>query len=293
MTVDAYSRSGYGRGGLPVLYLSGGPAHAEMYRLGAHVTSWRAGGRDMLWMSPTSAFASGRPIRGGIPVCFPWFGHRTGGEPGPQHGFARTTNWYLKRLAHDRPAAVLGLRDSPATRLLWPHRFALTLTVEADAALELTLAVTNTDRHPFRYEAAFHSYFAVEDVHDASVVGLQGWGYTRGSDPTRLTDDAPVRDLAGISRRYRLGEGASIGLEQRESSLRIETSGTGSAVLWNPGPDRASELDGFEPSHWMRTVCIETGNLDDGAITLSPGQTHRMRIRLRHVDKYDAERQNR
>jgi glucose-6-phosphate 1-epimerase len=148
-------------------------SRATIHRYGAHVTSWiDATGRERLYLSRRAHFGGGKSIRGGIPIVFPQLAD-TG--PLPNHGFLRTREWDLASL--EASTATLVTTDDAATRALWPHRFQAKLHVALNEALAVELSVTNTDRWPFTFTAAFHTYFAVDDIRFANVVGLSGSAY--------------------------------------------------------------------------------------------------------------------
>ena len=165
-----------GVGGLPIVRVTGRAGSAEVYLHGAHVASWvPAGGAPVLWMSAASRFTPGTAIRGGIPICFPWFGPNAADATAPAHGFARVTEWQLSGAAEvgDDVVLTFHLTDSPATRAsAWPHPFEARYTVTVGATLRLELTVTNRDTVPVTVEEALHSYFAIDDIHRTTVAGL-------------------------------------------------------------------------------------------------------------------------
>ena len=276
-----------GRGGLPVLRVSALAATAEIYLHGAHVTSWvPMGQQPVVWLSAASRFDADSAIRGGVPICFPWFGARAGHPEGPQHGFARLSHWELvdTRDQGDEVVVQLRLTDSEATRASdWPYMFAATFTVVVGAQLSMTLEVMNRDTTEFTFEEALHTYLAVGDVRATEVSGLEGTPYVdrpTGPDPvpgepgtvrfTDLTDRiylataarTTVRDVAG---------GRSIG---------ISKDGSDSTVVWNPWVDNARAMADFGDDEWTGMICVETCNVRDDSVLLEPDQSHSMTARL-------------
>ena len=174
--VDGRIRFSGGENGLPKVRLQCGASIAEVYLHGAHVTRWGFDGYDALWLSPDSSFEAAKPIRGGIPVCWPQFG------PGalPQHGFARNSEWTLHGVRSTEAATVLELAlvDSAETRAAWPHAFRLLYTVTVAASTLTTgLTVENTGDAPLEFTTALHSYFRLPHVSHAMVHGLGGLTY--------------------------------------------------------------------------------------------------------------------
>jgi glucose-6-phosphate 1-epimerase len=250
-----------GRGGLPRLTLRhAGGAQCELYPHGAHVTSYvTAAGRDLLYLSERAIFRDGAAIRGGIPVIFPQFGP----GPLPRHGFARTTSWELVdgEGRGDAPWAQLRLRDSDATRALWPHAFEATLTVRLGAdALRVELGVENRGDAALSFTGALHSYLRVGDVERAAVEGLAGRRYldqlSGASDVAQ--DDARVTFAGAVDRVYADVPRVLTVQDAAESrAVRVTLDGFADAVVWNPGEDAGTAIDDLDPSGWRRFVCVE------------------------------------
>ena len=254
-----------------------------MVRQGAHVTHWQPRGREpVLFMSPRSAIAPGRAIRGGIPVCFPWFGARADMPGAPAHGFARIRDW---RLAEHTPASLAFILESDAeTHRLWPHDFRLRLHVALGERLELALDVTNTSSSStFTFEAALHTYLRVGDVGAISITGLEGAPYvdkTEG-DAHKRADPGPMR-LAGEADRVFPGTTATCVVDDPvlRRHLRVAKHGSATTVIWNPGPARAATLADLGPDAWRSMVCVETANAGDDRVRLPAGAVHRISTTL-------------
>jgi glucose-6-phosphate 1-epimerase len=258
-----------GTGNLPRLLVEAPDgARAELYLHGAHVTSWTpAGGREQLFLSPRSDFGAGLAIRGGVPIVFPQFG---GDGPLPKHGFARTSPWELVSAAPGR--ACLRLCDTEATRALWPSPFQLDLAVTVGgAALQLALHVTNTGRAPLRFQAALHTYLAVEDVGAVAVSGLQGVRFKEraGGRGTLATQEDPeIRFTEELDRTY-FGAPPELALREAGRTLRIRSNGFPDTVVWNPGAALAARIPDLGPGEHQRFVCVEAAAVAE-PITLAP-----------------------
>ena len=269
-----------GRGGLPKLVLTAPDgAVAELYLQGAHVTSWvPAGERERLFLSDRSAFAPGRAIRGGVPVIFPQFSQE---GPLPRHGFARTAAWTpdvadvpdVPDEAGDATAATLLLRDSPATRAVWPHAFAARLTVRVGGSqLEMTLAVTNTGTTPLAFTGALHSYLRVPDVADVAVYGLAALRYRdQTAGGVEREEREPVVRVAGeVDRVYLDVPGPVLVRERSAGIVALQATGFPDVVVWNPGAERGDALDDLEPDGWRRMLCVEPAAVRR-PVRLAPG----------------------
>ena len=161
----------------------------EFYLQGAQVTAWQPPGeRPVLFTSPNSAFASGRAIRGGIPIIFPWFGPSRHTPTAPQHGFARTATWHLDGVETAGSGSLtltLSLADGDVGSPFWPEPFRAIYTVTFAQTLSLCLAVQNRAKHPIVFEEALHSYFAISDIAEVGISGLAGTSYIDKTDAAR------------------------------------------------------------------------------------------------------------
>jgi len=271
---------GAGEGGLPCARLTAAEAEAEICLLGATVTRYDAGGRKVLFCSETSKFASGKAIRGGVPVIFPWFGPHPTDAALPQHGFARTSEWLVteaRRTGDGDVVVVLELTASDATRALWPHDFLLRYTVSVGSRLMLTLEVVNRSGEPFQFTEAFHTYLAVSDVRNIRITGLENTEYAdkvAGMARKRLPH-APLT-LFGETDRVFVNTAAACTLHDPEyGDIHVSKSGSRSTVVWNPW-DKADSMADLGGGQWPGFVCIETANALENAVTLAAGASHRM-----------------
>ncbi len=271
-----------GPGGLERLVLDAAEGEATVFLHGGHVSHFQPKGeKPVLWTSAESRFESGKPIRGGVPVCFPWFGPKAGAPEAPMHGFARILPWAVKDVGRDAGVlrAVLELTPQAAARGGFPHELGLELAVTVGRSLRLELAVKNVDAGPARFEEALHSYFAVSDVRQAKVRGLEGVAYldkTAGM-ARKPGEPGPIAITAETDRVY-LETTGTVTIDDPGWQRRIVVSKTGSAttVVWNPWIARAKAIADFGDDEWPRMLCVETANAGDAAITLAPGATHVM-----------------
>lgn len=249
---------------------------------GAQVLRWRWRGQDVLWQASGAEFVAGKPVRGGVPLVFPWFGDDPERRGRPAHGFARSRTW---RSAPQQPAhgATLSLADAPGDAELWPHAFAMDLSVQLLPHPTLLWTVRNVGDAPIRFEQAFHTYFAVGDVHTASVHGLAGVAYREhAAEPEHGWDEhAPLRFRAETDRVF---QDVPDRIELRAPALgrRIElvTRGAGSAVVWTPWPNKAARLPQLSGDDWQRFVCIESANIGPQIRWVAPGDSHTLELRL-------------
>lgn len=258
--------------GMPaVRWLSRDGASAIATLQGAQLLSWvPAGGKECLYLSPRSPFEAGRPVRGGIPVCFPQFADR---GPLAQHGFARTQPWRLVGGGESEEGSqvTLALESSAQTLALWPGTFRLELVATVGGArLDVRLRVANTGAEAFSFTAALHTYFRVPDGPAAGLEGLQHARFVnRGSTLIASEDREVVTAGEGIDRVYfatppatRLSDGAHV--------LEISQRGFTDTVVWNPGPERTAQMPDMPPDGFRHMLCVEAAAIEP-PVSLPPG----------------------
>ena len=284
LEIPGLARFEAGPGGLTRLAVTTPLAEAHVCLHGGHVTHFQpAGAAPVLFLSACSFFAKGKAIRGGVPVCFPWFAARAGHPESPAHGFARTTLWEVESIAADgghTVLAVLRLTADDATRALWPHDFILRLHLVIGASLTMLLEVENTSAAAFTFEAALHTYLAVADARTATVTGLENAPYRDKTDglQTKVQPAEPLR-FAGETDRVFENTRATCTLHDPAGArhLTVEKSGSATTIIWNPWSEKAAAMRDFAPDEWPRMACLETANAGANTLTLAPGAKHAMR----------------
>lgn len=261
------------------LQLSGGDRVVVAHH-GAHVLSWVANGRERLYLSPQSRNDGHAAIRGGMPVCFPQFNQR--GDL-PKHGFARNVSWTAKpaRLEDDKARLVLALSDSTATRQWWDQAFEALLLIElTPGALQVELAVRNTDSKPLSFTGALHTYFAVSDVTQAKLLGLGGQVEWDAVNDRHATAAPALRFVGEFDRVY---SAAPQGYELQDGprTLSIEQDMDWSqTVVWNPGAVKCAALADMPADGWQHMLCVEAAQVDE-PVCIEPGDFWQGAQRLR------------
>ena len=268
--------------GMSRLHVNTPQASGLMYLQGAHIAHWQPSAQDpVLFLSRQSAFEPGKPIRGGIPIIFPWFGadskDRFNGRPGPSHGYARLEEWTLQ--SAQRNARGLGLKltlgPTGMSRSMQFDHFLLTLDVAIGETLSMALTVANPGNTPISFEEAFHNYFYVMDVHETAVSGLEGTSYMDKTDKMQQkpASDARITFNGPVDRVY-LDTTAPLtihdGTQRRE--IRIVKTHSRNTVVWNPG----KALPDLGEWDWHEMVCVETANVATNAVTIGPGESFTM-----------------
>jgi glucose-6-phosphate 1-epimerase len=270
------------KNGLAALEVNHPAATGLIYPHGAHVVSWKPAGQatDVLWVSAMSHFAEGKPIRGGVPICFPWFGPKADDKAAPAHGTVRLRAWDVEAAGEDAAGVTVTLvtRSTEADVALYPHPFEVRHIVTFGARLRMTLSVKNTGAAPARFEEALHTYFAVADVRNVTVAGLDGVEYVDKVDGMKRKRQAgPITITSETDRPY-LSTTAAVAVTDpgRGRTITVEKQGSNSTVVWNPWVAKAKAMPDFGDDEWPGMLCVETCNVGENALQLAPGQTHEM-----------------
>ncbi len=283
-----------GPGGLPVALLEYEGAQAELCIHGAHALHYRpAGGEDLLWLSGASWYEDGKPIRGGIPVCWPWFGPHPTEAAAPGHGFARLRLWELaeSKAAPDETSITLRLRDDAQTRLAWPYAFELTLRMTLSDHLRLDLTTHNRGIEPFRITQALHNYLAVRDVTAISILGLEEAPYLDKTNHYTINQERAPITITDETNRIYTNTTAECVLDDPlwPRRLRIGKVGSRTTVVWNPWIENSRRMPDFGDDEYRGMVCIETANAGPEVITVPPGATHTLTTMLAEEREEEGE----
>lgn len=263
-----------------------GSGHYAIFDHGAHIWSYNPDGAlPVLWMSEKSQFAEGRPIRGGIPIVFPWFSHGPEGSSSPQHGFARLDTWHRSdikdTIAQDgRLLVEYELDDAMDDRGFHHDYTAYALAKFTPEYLQIGMQVTNDGDQPFSFESAFHTYLAVGDVRQISLSGLEGCSYADKVAGGDAVQEGPLTFTGETDRIYSHRDSVVLTDPVLGRTITVSKVGSANTVIWTPWEAKAAEQADFGDDEWSTMVCIETANVLDNAITLQPGQTHTMRQRI-------------
>jgi glucose-6-phosphate 1-epimerase len=274
-------------GGLVVVEVANRHGNAAIALQGGHVMSWqpKSQAEPVVWLSRFAKFAPGKSIRGGAPVCWPWFGpHAT--DPGlPAHGFARTVPWEVtatRELDDGASEIALTLVETDQTRAMWPHRAGVSLRVTVGATLEIALTTQNRGDHDLVIGEALHTYFQIGDIGDIRIRGLEGCEYLdkAGGGSARRRQEGPVVFSAETDRIYQNTEAECVIEDARlQRRIRVAKSGSRSTVVWNPWTAKADKMGDFGPDGWRHMVCVESANAAENVVTIIPGAEHRLWVR--------------
>jgi D-hexose-6-phosphate mutarotase len=275
-----------GPGDLPTARIDNRHARAEICLLGAHVLSFQPHGeKPILWLSGESHFAVGKPIRGGIPVCWPWFAAHPTDSSKPSHGFVRTALWSLlatRSLEDGATQIELGIESNEETLALWPHRFELRLVATVGKTLTVELISRNPGEAAFRYTGALHSYFTVGDAAGIAIHGLEDGDYLDKTEAfARKTQRGPIQ-ISGSTDRIYLDTNAECVIHDPGLGRRIHVGKDNShtTVVWNPWISGAARLPDFGDNEYRGMVCVETARAAEDVATVPAGGEDRLTARI-------------
>lgn len=274
-----------GSGGLDVVEVSNAHATARIALQGAHVMTWAPrGAAPVIWLSGAAKFAPGKSIRGGVPICWPWFGPHATDAKLPGHGYARTVPWEVVKteaLADGATRLTFRLVESDATRAQWPHATEAQNIVTVGRTLDVELVTRNHDKTPVTIGDALHTYFHVSDIRQVAIRGLEGCPYLDKVDGgARKQQNGAVTIGAEVDRIY-LDSSADcliedLGLKRR---IRVSKRNSRSTVVWNPWAEKAARMGDFGDNGYLNMVCVESANAADDMVILAPDAEHRLWVR--------------
>lgn len=284
---------------LPGVEARPGSGHYGVFDHGAQVWSWQPDGQaPVLWLSSTATFAPGEAVRGGIPICFPWFGAGASGDKTPAHGFVRTATWTRIDTGELTDSGELEVRyaiDESITggQPLFPHDYAAELRVRFGADhLQTELRVSNTGAESFSFEEALHTYLAVSDVAGITIDGLDGSRYldkVAGDNLFNRVQDGPLKLTGPTDRVFMHAEPVTVTDPGYARTLQLTTEGAANVVIWNPWQAGAEKMADMAGDEWRQMVCVEAANAYADTITLLPGEHWTMAQRIELINGTPSE----
>jgi glucose-6-phosphate 1-epimerase len=265
-----------GPGGLVIAEVSNDQAKARISTYAGQVLSFQPHGEeDLLFVSELAYFQAGKAMKGGIPVCWPWFGPDPEGRGRPAHGLVRTAPWEVlltQQMDDGATRLRLGITENDETLAAWPRHFALALEVTVGRQLDISLITINTEDRDLTLTQALHTYFSVGDVGRVAVAGLEGFTYIDKMDHDKeKRQEGPVTIIEQTDRIYTGVSGDLVILDPSLSRrIRIRSKGSNSAVVWNPWIEQSAQMKDFGDEEYKRMICVETTNAGPDQVTV-PG----------------------
>ncbi|SDY65343.1 D-hexose-6-phosphate mutarotase [Nitrosomonas sp. Nm58] len=272
-----------GQGGFPFIHVNNAKANALISVYAGQVLSFRPAGKtdDLMFLSEKAYYQAGKAIKGGVPICWPWFGPDPEGKGRPAHGFVRNRMWDVIETgvaANGDAEVVLGLTDTPETQAIWPHAFVLALKITVGEALNLELVTRNMGSEAFSITQAFHTYFSVGDIHQTRVSGLEGRQYIdKVEGGQQKTQSGAVTISSEVDRIYLdVLNDILIHDAAMKRQIRIASQGSETAVVWNPWAKISAEMGDLQDDDYLRLLCVETANAATDIITIEPGSEFKL-----------------
>jgi glucose-6-phosphate 1-epimerase len=269
--------------GFTYIEINNAKAHATISTYSGQVLSYRPKTQqhDLLFVSDKAYYENGKAIKGGIPVCWPWFGADPDNLGRPAHGFVRNRQWEVtgsKSLADGSTKVIMGLIDSDETRDIWPHPFRLSIEITVGDSLKVALLTQNTGAESITISQALHTYFYVGDIGQVQVLGLDGAEYLdKVDDFAHKTQSGPVTVQSEVDRIYKGVTGELIIDDASlRRKIRIASSGCSTAVVWNPWIEIAASMADLEDGDYKRMICVETANAGPETVEIAASDEYRL-----------------
>lgn len=250
------------------IQLVAGDSRALVTPFGAQVISFQRKGQETLWLSEKVILDGSKPIRGGLPLCWPWFGPHATDSSKPGHGFARNSLWQVVSQTAD--SLLLELTPNTLSQNIFPYAFKAQLEIKLSDVLELALTTQNLDSQPFDLTQAYHSYLSIEDMAKVRVSGVNANKLqdklTKSETPFQqdtLTDLVPPFD------QVYWGQHTAMTLSSGLPALSMESKAMDAMVVWNPGAE--GKFADIAEDAWQDFICVEAAQLNP--VTLQPGES--------------------
>jgi len=264
------------KGDLQYLYVYNTLCEAKIALQGAHIFHFQTKGKTpLLWLSESACFKEAKAIRGGVPICWPWFGAHSTDSTLPNHGFARTALWKhisTEEMSEEETKVILQLRDSPESFKLWPYSFELTLEIILSHELSISLITKNVDDKPFSITNALHTYLAIQDINEVYVEGLdQKPYYNKVNDTYNNIQEGRLRFGQETDRIY-TEVSSAVSVHENTNVIKVRTKGSQTLVVWNPGEALAKKMPDLSDHKTM--LCLESANALKNEVLIQPNESH-------------------
>lgn len=274
-----------GEGNIPVVEIQNAQASAIISLQGAHVLSWKPRDEDdVIWLSSEATFASGKSIRGGIPICWPWFGAHEIDDSFPAHGFARTVLWQVadtKKLSSDETQITFRLSTNELDeniQKMWPQETLAEYRLTIAKTLTLELTTFNNSDETITIGQALHTYFNVEDISNTTVYGLEGKTYLDKTDNfNSKTQNDPITINNEVDRVY-LDTADDITIDNKKRKIIIKKQGSNSTVVWNPWKDVADKMGDLGQEGYRKMLCVESANAAEDVVHINAGDSYTLLV---------------
>lgn len=271
--------------GLVVAEIANADSTATICLQGGHVMTWQPASESapVVWLSKLAKLAPGKSIRGGVPVCWPWFGAHASEAGYPGHGYARTVPWEVSGTATTAEGATqitLYLQESEQTRVMWPHASRAEIQITVGKTLKVALTTHNLSDADFVIGEALHTYFHIGDIAETRVLGLEGCEYMdKAGGGVRRNQEGAVTFTGETDRVYVSTEAECVIEDARlKRRIRVAKSGSRSTVVWTPWAEKADKMGDFGPDGWRAMVCVESANALENTVAVPARGCHTLAV---------------
>lgn len=280
-----------GNGGMPVIDIKNKFATAVISLQGAHVLSWTPEGHeDVIWLSEDASFAPGKSVRGGIPICWPWFGAHESDSGLPAHGLARTAMWEIictEALEDGSTRITFTTTPKPENEHMWPTDSTVQYLVTIGKKLEMELVTRNNGSGPIIIGQALHTYFSIGDIDKVLLHGLEDNSYLDKLEGfVEKYQRGPVSVEGEVDRIYiDTARECAIDDKSLKRNITIKKRGSHSTVVWNPWQETAEKLGDMGEEGYRKMLCVESCNAADDVVTIAPGNAHHLWVEYQVLKK--------
>lgn len=262
-------------------------ATARIALQGAQVIAWAPLNEPpVIWLSKAAKFVPAKSVRGGVPICWPWFGPHASQSSFPGHGYARTVPWEViqtEALEDGRTYIAFRLQESDATRAQWPHNTPVECRITVGDTLEVELVTKNAGDATLTITNALHTYFEVGDVSKVKVLGLENTEYLDKVDGgKRKLQSGAITINSEVDRVY-LNTRAECVIDDpvMQRKLHIKKRGSESTVVWNPWIEKADKMGDLGENGYLHMLCVESANAAENVVTIAPGESRHLWVSYR------------
>ena len=274
-----------GKGGFPVVEINNEHARSTISLYAGQVLSFKPANQpEVMFLSSQAYYQEGKAIKGGAPICWPWFGPDPEDKGRSSHGFARNSLWQMRDVVSTQDGATkltMGLVDTPETRKVWDYSFDLAIAITVGSSLTIELITHNTGQQPFTITQALHSYFHIGDLSNVAVLGLANKTYIDKVDEGKEKTQAGSVTFTEECDRIYLDVPSTLTIEDSSLKRKIEITATNSktAIVWNPGADISAKMADLGDKDYLNFVCVETANAANETVEVAAGEQYKMTAR--------------
>jgi glucose-6-phosphate 1-epimerase len=272
-----------GQGNFPLIKISNEYAEATISVYAGQVLSFKPVDQteDVMFLSDKAYYQTGKAMKGGTPICWPWFGPDPEEKGRASHGFVRDRLWQVRDVISTQDGATqvtMGLIDTSETKAIWDYSFDFAIVITVAQVLTIKLVTRNTGTEAFSITQALHTYFKIGDINQVKVLGLENKAYLDKVDHGQQKTQSGAITFSGECDRIYLDVPATLTIADQGLNRQIIVTATNSktAIVWNPGADIAASMADLGDRDYEHFVCVETANAANEIINIPAGGQYEM-----------------